>query len=79
MDEAQAARGLLTAIFDNIGVVDMKNKPLSHRTFPWNVFNTPAQDTPYGMAASKSAYGVEAAGEVPTGCKNIRATVLDPL
>ena len=33
----------------------------------------------YGMAASKSAYGVEAAGEVPTGCKNIRATVLDPL
>ena len=56
VDEAVAARGLLTAIFDNVGVVNAHNIPVSDRSFPWNIFDTPAQDVPYGMAQSLNPY-----------------------
>ena len=56
VDEAVAARGLLTAVFDNVGIVNADNTPVSDRSFPWNVFNTPAQDLAYGMAQSLNPY-----------------------
>jgi hypothetical protein len=50
--EAHAATGLLTSIFDNIGVVNTGGTPVADRTFPWNLFNTHATDLDYGMAVT---------------------------
>jgi len=56
VDEATASRGLLTAVFDNLGVVNMGNSPVASRTFPWNLFNLETKDTDYGMATTLSPY-----------------------
>jgi hypothetical protein len=71
VDEAYAARGLFTAIFDQVGVVDHANQPLARRVFPWNIFNLNNTDADYGMAASLSPYV-----PTPRGCTWARAVAL---
>jgi len=52
VDEAAAARGFLTGLWDQLSVSNAANEPVSSLLFPWNVFNTLAQDENYGMARS---------------------------
>ena len=53
VDEDQAAKGFLTGLWDNLGVV--KNDGKTGATvfaFPWNLFNDTQQDKEYGMRVS---------------------------
>jgi len=63
--EEQAARGFLTGIWDNLGVV--KNDGASGATgfaFPWNLFNEATKDTEYGMRVQLDPYVPSPRGDV---------------
>lgn len=71
VSEDDAARGLFTAVFDGVGVVDGANAPVALRAFPWNVFNTNASDADYGMAVSLAPFV-----PTPRGCAWLLAVAL---
>eukprot|EP00041_Stephanoeca_diplocostata_P008918 m.133345 g.133345 ORF g.133345 m.133345 type:complete len:478 (-) comp17538_c0_seq1:371-1804(-) len=60
--EEQAAKGIFTAIVDQFSVVDTNGVPITHRFFPWNLFNDPTTDANYGMATSLTPYTPTARG-----------------
>lgn len=52
IEEGQAARGVLTAFWDTLGVVGADGSTgVSRFAMPWNLFRTEAEDPAYGMAA----------------------------
>jgi hypothetical protein len=61
--ESDAARGFLTGIWDQLTVSSVDNVPQAVRVFPWNLFNSPASDLPYGMAKTITPYA-----PTPRGC-----------
>lgn len=60
--EDAAAAGLLTAMWDALGVVTTAGAPAATLAFPWNLFNSNASDVDYGMAASVDPYVPTARG-----------------
>jgi hypothetical protein len=64
VSEEQAAAGLLTALWDALGVVGSKGQRVNQFVMPWNLFNTPAQDAEYGMAVQLSPWTPTARGKV---------------
>ena len=59
VDEAEAAAGLLTSIWDNLGVVAgtaPASVGVTSLAMPWNIFNTNTSDVDYGMAVSTTPY-----------------------
>jgi hypothetical protein len=63
--EEQAARGLLTGIWDNLGVVGNDGKtPVALLAFPWNIFHDPKSDEHYGMSESLAPWRPTARGRV---------------
>lgn len=55
--EEQVARGVLTAFWDNVGVVgDDGATGVSHLSMPWNLFRTEAEDPDYGMAVQRDPW-----------------------
>lgn len=65
VSEEEAARGLLTGIWDNLGVVGNDGRrPVCRLAFPWNIFHTPGQDPEYGMSESLAPWQPTARGKV---------------
>lgn len=65
VDEDQAAKGFLTGIWDNLGVV--KNDGTTGATvfaFPWNLFNDAHQDVEFGMRFSFEPLSLSKRGQV---------------
>lgn len=56
VNETYAAAGLLTAVWDALGVVGADGAPATALAFPWNIFNTNASDLDYGMAVTDAPY-----------------------
>eukprot|EP00038_Savillea_parva_P010270 m.189111 g.189111 ORF g.189111 m.189111 type:complete len:475 (-) comp17639_c0_seq1:53-1477(-) len=63
VNESDASRGFLTGIWDQFTVCSLDNVPQTVRAFPWNLFNLPANDPPYGMAKTLTPYV-----PTPRGC-----------
>ena len=49
VDEAEAAAGFLTALWDALGVVDDAGQGVSAFAMPWNIFHLDTQDEHYGL------------------------------
>ena len=64
VDETEAARGLLTAIWDALGVVGNQGQPVTQFALPWNIFNTPGQDEHYGMSVQTDPWQPTERGRV---------------
>jgi len=54
VSESDAAIGILTDIWDNLGVVNNNGKPCTNLALVWNLYNTPQQDDNYGLAQQLS-------------------------
>jgi hypothetical protein len=64
VSENTAARGMLTAIWDNLGVVDNNGAGATVFAFPWNVFNTQAADAEFGMCTVLDPWTPTLVGQV---------------
>ena len=65
MDEDQAAKGFLTGIWDNLGVVKQDGKTSATVfAFPWNLFNDARQDVEFGMRLSFEPLVLSKRGQV---------------
>lgn len=65
LTEEDAARGLLTGIFDHLGVVGSDGKTgVTRLALPWNLFHAPAGDPQFGLAAQLDPYTPTARGRV---------------
>jgi len=62
--EDQAARGLLTGLWDALTVVGDDGKPVTQFAMPWNVFNTTEKDTNYGLCIKQAPWEPTARGKV---------------
>lgn len=82
VDEEEAARGLLTAVWDAVGIVGNDGQPVAQFVLPWNIFHLAEKDPPYGMARSDDPWTPTARGEVLVlVCrlsKGLRWVSLDP-
>lgn len=65
VDEDQAAKGLLTGIWDNFGVVQNDGKTgATLFAFPWNLFNDAHKDVEFGMRLTFEPLALSARGQV---------------
>jgi len=64
VDETEAACGLLTAIWDALGVVGSEGQPVTQFALPWNIFNTPQRDDHYGMTLQTDPWQPTDRGQV---------------
>ncbi len=65
VSEEQAACGLLTAMFDQLGAVGANGKTgAAVLAFPWNLFNDQAEDPQFGMSKGLDPYRPTPRGQV---------------
>ncbi len=62
--EDQAARGLLTALWDALTVVGNEGNCVSDFVLPWNIFHTTEKDTNYGLCTQLEPWTPTARGRV---------------
>ena len=83
VEEPQAARGLLTGLWDNLGVVGNDGKtPVTVIAFPWNLFNNASSDKEFGMTENSDPYTPTLRGKTLQMAMNLtrgmKFTSLDP-
>jgi len=64
VDENEAARGFLTAIWDALGVVGGTGQGVTEFAMPWNIFNLTDKDESYGMTLNSDPWTPTARGKV---------------
>jgi hypothetical protein len=64
VSEQEAAAGLLTALWDALGVVGDRGQCVSQFVFPWNLVHTADRDEHYGMCTQLEPWTPTARGEV---------------
>ena len=65
MTEADAAKGFLTGLWDNLGVVGGDGKTgVTALAFPWNLFNDTRRDREFGMSTALDPWTPTARGRV---------------
>ena len=65
VDEDQAAKGFLTGLWDNLGIVKKDGKTgAAVFAFPWNLFNDARQDVEFGMRLSFEPLSLSRRGQV---------------
>ncbi len=64
ISEEEAAKGLLTALWDTLGVVGNQGQPVSELVLPWNLFHLTTRDEEYGMCTQLDPWSPTARGRV---------------
>jgi len=64
INEDQAAKGFLTALWDALGVVDSKGRRVTQFVFPWSIFHLTKKDEHYGLCTKLSPWTPTARGRV---------------
>jgi hypothetical protein len=62
--EEQAAAGLLTALWDALGVTGQNGQPVTQFVMPWNLFHLAERDEHYGMCTRLDPWTPTARGKV---------------
>ena len=81
--EEEAAKGLLTGIWDNLGIVKTDGKtPATQFAFPWNIFHATTTGKEYGLTVEQEPWVPTARGKVIKMVAGLTAgmqfTSLDP-